>query len=338
MLRFLALVAALALTGGLRPPLARAGDSAKAKSVIFLWLAGGVTHHESFDPKPDAPEEIRGTLSTIQTTLPGVRFAEVMPQMAKQTDKIALVRTFAPGTDDHFQAQAMALSGRMVNLQQIDTEPNVGAVVSKLRGPRAGFPGYIAVPGTTRPGPPPKNLFVGGWLGRQYGPFLTGGKAKNEDFTAGVKEDVGEEEFTKQAVRPGAGLDNTRLDGRRSLREKLDNALKHSEPASAVADEFRGAFDMLLSPTAPLPAFAAELPGPTNDPATPFEHIAFTLPFNMSEQPAASINCGSTTSGLPIGLQIIGQRFDDLGVLQLARAWEQMRAPQRPWPTPPAAR
>ena len=220
----------------------------KAKSVIFLWLAGGVTHHESFDPKPDAPEEIRGTLSTIQTTLPGVRFAEVMPNMARQADKIALVRTFAAGTDDHFQAQARALSGRMVNLQQLDTEPNVGAVMSKLRGSRAGFPGYIAVPGTTRPGPPPKNLFVGGWLGRQYGPFLTGGKAKNEDFTAGVKEGVPEDEFTKRAVRPYAGLDAARLAGRRTLREQLDRALTHSEPAAAVAHEFRGAFDMLLSP------------------------------------------------------------------------------------------
>lgn len=222
---------------------------AKAKSVIYLWLAGGVTHHESFDPKPDAPQEIRGTLSTIQTTLPGIRFSEVMPRMAQQTDKIALIRTFAAGTDDHFQAQARALSGRMVNLQQIDTEPNIGAVVAKLNGSRAGFPGYVAVPGITRPGPPPKNLFVGGWLGREYGPFMTGGKAKNEDFTAGVKEDVAEEEFTKQALRPGRGLDDTRLDGRRSLREKLDRSLKHSEPASAVADEFRGAFDMLLSPT-----------------------------------------------------------------------------------------
>ena len=96
------------------------------------------------------------------------------------------------------------------------------------------------------------------------------------------------------------------------------------------------AFDMLLSPTAPMPAYAAEWPSPTNDPATPFEHIAFTLPFNMSEQPAASINCGYTASGLPIGLQIVGQRFDDLGVLQVSRAFEQMRPAQRAWPTPPA--
>ena len=96
-------------------------------------------------------------------------------------------------------------------------------------------------------------------------------------------------------------------------------------------------FDFLLTPTAPLPACAAELPGPTNDPARPFEHIAFTLAFNMSEQPAASINAGTTASGLPIGVQIVGQRFDDLGVLQVARAWERLRPAQRAWPEPPPA-
>lgn len=91
-------------------------------------------------------------------------------------------------------------------------------------------------------------------------------------------------------------------------------------------------FDFVLTPTAPIAAFPAELPCPTNDPAQPFEHIAFTLPYNMSEQPAASINCGYTSGGLPIGLQIVGQRHDDLGVLQMARAWEQLRPAQRPWP------
>ncbi|MBY0237560.1 MAG: amidase [Burkholderiaceae bacterium] len=91
-------------------------------------------------------------------------------------------------------------------------------------------------------------------------------------------------------------------------------------------------FDYVLSPVSPVPAFAAEWASPLNDPARPFEHIAFTLPFNMSEQPAASINCGYTAAGLPIGLQIIGKRFDDVGVLGLAAAFEQLRAPQRAWP------
>jgi len=97
------------------------------------------------------------------------------------------------------------------------------------------------------------------------------------------------------------------------------------------------AYDYVLCPTAPIPAYAAELPCPTDDPARPFEHIAFTVPFNMSEQPAASINCGYTGDGLPIGLQIVGKRFDDLGVLQLARCYEAMRPAQRPWPQPPRA-
>ena len=64
-------------------------------------------------------------------------------------------------------------------------------------------------------------------------------------------------------------------------------------------------------------------------------HIGFTLPYNMSEQPAASVNCGYTRIGLPIGLQIAGARFDDLGVLRVARAWERMRPAQRAWPQPP---
>jgi Asp-tRNA(Asn)/Glu-tRNA(Gln) amidotransferase A subunit family amidase len=94
-------------------------------------------------------------------------------------------------------------------------------------------------------------------------------------------------------------------------------------------------FDFVLSPVSPVPAFTAEWASPIDDPQQPFEHIAFTLPFNMSEQPAASINCGYTAGGLPIGLQISGRRFDDLGVLQLARAFEELRGPQRPWPIPP---
>jgi Asp-tRNA(Asn)/Glu-tRNA(Gln) amidotransferase A subunit family amidase len=96
-------------------------------------------------------------------------------------------------------------------------------------------------------------------------------------------------------------------------------------------------FDVVISPTAPIPAFAAELASPTDDPSRPLEHIGFTLPFNMSEQPSASINCGYTAGGLPIGLQITARRHDDLGALQLAHAWELMRPAQRPWPQPPSA-
>lgn len=90
--------------------------------------------------------------------------------------------------------------------------------------------------------------------------------------------------------------------------------------------------DFIISPTAPEPSYPAEWASPFNDPQRPFEHIAFTVAANMGGQPAVSINCGYSGGGLPIGLQIIGQAFDDLGVLRLAQAFEDMRAPSRSWP------
>jgi aspartyl-tRNA(Asn)/glutamyl-tRNA(Gln) amidotransferase subunit A len=99
-----------------------------------------------------------------------------------------------------------------------------------------------------------------------------------------------------------------------------------------LGNETMHGLDYILSPTAPVAAFAAELPCPTNDVRRPFAHIAFTVPFNMTEQPAASVNAGYTSAGLPVGLQIVGRRFDDLGVLRAAAAFERMRGEQRAWP------
>jgi Asp-tRNA(Asn)/Glu-tRNA(Gln) amidotransferase A subunit family amidase len=93
-------------------------------------------------------------------------------------------------------------------------------------------------------------------------------------------------------------------------------------------------YDFVITPTSPILAYEAELPAPGNDPRNSFPHIAFTVPYNMSEQPAASLNWTHSASGLPIGIQIVGRRFDDLGVLRLARALEQMRPAQKPWPSP----
>jgi aspartyl-tRNA(Asn)/glutamyl-tRNA(Gln) amidotransferase subunit A len=91
-------------------------------------------------------------------------------------------------------------------------------------------------------------------------------------------------------------------------------------------------FDFVLSPTSPILPYEAELPCPGNDPHNALPHIAFTVPFNMSEQPAASINWTFSADALPIGVQLIGKRFDDVGVLRLARAIENLRPAQRPWP------
>jgi Asp-tRNA(Asn)/Glu-tRNA(Gln) amidotransferase A subunit family amidase len=105
------------------------------------------------------------------------------------------------------------------------------------------------------------------------------------------------------------------------------------EMRHAAVSACRG-FDFVLSPVSPVAAYDVAHASPINDPERPFEHIGYTVAFNMSEQPAASINAGYTAAGLPIGLQIVGQRFDDIGVLRLSRAFERLRGPQRPWPQP----
>jgi aspartyl-tRNA(Asn)/glutamyl-tRNA(Gln) amidotransferase subunit A len=93
--------------------------------------------------------------------------------------------------------------------------------------------------------------------------------------------------------------------------------------------------DYLISPVSPVVKFNAELASPINDPDKPFEHICYTVPWNMAENPAVSINGGYDAKGFPIGVQIVGRRFDDLGVLAMAKTFEGLRGPQKPWPSPP---
>jgi aspartyl-tRNA(Asn)/glutamyl-tRNA(Gln) amidotransferase subunit A len=91
-------------------------------------------------------------------------------------------------------------------------------------------------------------------------------------------------------------------------------------------------FDFVLSPTSPILPYEAELAAPGNDPRDALPHIAFTVAYNMSEQPAAAVNWSAGSEGLPLGVQLIGHRFDDAGVLRLARLIEELRPAQRPWP------
>jgi aspartyl-tRNA(Asn)/glutamyl-tRNA(Gln) amidotransferase subunit A len=103
----------------------------------------------------------------------------------------------------------------------------------------------------------------------------------------------------------------------------------------AAAAKLFSDIDYVISPVSPVVNFAAELASPLNDPDRPFEHIGYTVPWNMAENPAISINGGYDKNGFPIGVQIIGRRFDDIGVLGMAKAFESLRGAQRPWPAAP---
>jgi hypothetical protein len=254
-------LAATAVPGASHRARAAAGSvppaRAQARSVVVLWMAGGVTHIDSFDPKPDAPEAVRGTLGTIATRVPGVRFSEVMPALARSAHRLTLLRSYAHDSDDHFLSQAFALSGRKVSMNQITTEPNVGSVVSYLHGPRRGLPGYIAVPGITRPGPPPHNLFVAGWLGEAYAPFAVGGEPQEPDFTKGRNRDDDapsarlEDNLRPEPLTLPEGLDAARLVRRAGLRGRLELALRAADAQGrlgAIESQYRDAFHLLESP------------------------------------------------------------------------------------------
>ncbi|MGE0759155.1 MAG: DUF1501 domain-containing protein [Pirellulaceae bacterium] len=222
---------------------------AKAESVVFLWMAGGVTHIDSFDPKPRAPVEVRGILEDIATNMPGVRFCETLPHLAQIADKLAVVRNYSHDSDDHLLSQVFTLSGRKVDATRLFTEPNIGSIVAHLQGPRAGLPGYIAVPGITRPGPPPHNLFVGGWLGSQYVPYALGGLPEQPDFAVGEKlydpPALAEEDLVPRSLALPDEVPLARLDRRVALRQQFDRALARLEKLDALAG-VDGQFDNAL--------------------------------------------------------------------------------------------
>ena len=252
-------VGALSVAGTALPHLsstahATAIGPGKAKSVIYLWMAGGVTHIDSFDPKPTAPVEIRGTLSDIATNMPGVRFCETVPEMAKIADQLALIRSFSHGSNDHLVSQVYTLSGHKVDMNGLYSEPNIGSMVSHLHGSRNGLPGYIAVPGITRPGPPPYNFFVGGWLGSRHAPYCLGGFPEEPDFTVPEKvfdpPSKVEEDWTPGSLRVPTELSG-RLHHRARLRDQLDGALRsleESELIAAAETKYQSALKLLTTP------------------------------------------------------------------------------------------
>jgi hypothetical protein len=152
---------------------AQGSATAKDKAVILLWLDGGPSHLETYDPKPDAPAEYRGPYGVIDTNVPGIRISEMLPHHARHADKMVLVRSLHHDNGDHFAAAHWVLTGRLgSNFQQLAQKyPSVGSYVARVRGPnRPGLPAYVGLPAAQS-----VYLFPGyqgaAYLGPQYNPF-----------------------------------------------------------------------------------------------------------------------------------------------------------------------
>ncbi len=228
---------ALAPLAGLMPSLARAADERKrVKSVMLVWLWGAPSHLDTFDPKPNAPVEFRGPLSSIATRTPGVRFSELLPRIAARSDKFALIRTNKNSQSGHLEAGTVALTGNAD--AAVGVTPNFGSVVAKARGAQD-LPPFIAVGrGTPRDVVGIMKGYGGGSWGKLFDPFQVG-----------CSDDGAVELPSLQLLE---GLTPAHLDDRRKLLRELDGLQrKADQPEHRKWDDMnRRAYDLLTSPEA----------------------------------------------------------------------------------------
>jgi hypothetical protein len=176
-------VGALGLSSFALPDLLRAraraaqnGQTAKNTSVVWLWLSGGPTHVETFDPKMEAPVEFRSTVGAVQTNVPGIEIGGVFPKMAQVADKMAFIRSFAHRNSGHGGGTHWVMTG--YNFPPADNgqrqiKPGFGSILARYRGPNnalTGLPNYVRLGGIGADGP--------AWLGPAYAPFDTTGNAR----------------------------------------------------------------------------------------------------------------------------------------------------------------
>ncbi len=234
---------------GLRSVMGERGGPARAKRCIVLFCWGGVSQLESWDPKPDAPDKFRGEFRPISTATPGIRVSEHIPRLAKQTERLAIVRSMCHENPAHGKAMYWNMTGRpppqptvTANLPPSDDDwPSLGAVTSRfLSGPK-GLPAAVRLPyplvdnGTLQAGE------YGGWMGQEYDPIVV--STKNGTPFGGVSRGLG-----AANIDPTLSTESERLRRRLSLLRGLESPIGRGGGQRGF-DHFRGlAVDMLQDP------------------------------------------------------------------------------------------
>lgn len=198
---------------------------ARPVNCILVWLDGGPSHYEMFDPKPDAPSEIRGEFGTIPTSVPGVRFSESVPHLAKVADKFTVVRSVTHKDPNHGGGNHYMMTGAPTPVPVgcgafVTFHPSFGSVVSYKRGIKNGLPAYMTLPTITRSGGP-------NFLGAEHAPFVAGGDPNAKGFKV------------RDVVLPSEISDARGL-ARRELRHSLDRMKRLND---AVAEDPAVSFD-----------------------------------------------------------------------------------------------
>jgi hypothetical protein len=224
----------LGLPDFLRAKAAQAPD--RDVSCILLWLQGGISHIDSFDPKPEAPTEIRGDFGAIATKVPGILLCDPLPRLASVQDQYAILRSLNPKNGSHGVADAYMMSGHPFNPAL--TFPSYGAVVSKEKGDRNSLPPYVQM------GTAIDQRFgggVAGFLGDQYNPFVLPGDPSNAGFRV------------RDVALPGS-VDAERFRRRMKALQAVDTwqaQMEGSSGALEAADAFyQKAYSLVTSPQA----------------------------------------------------------------------------------------
>ena len=198
-------VGALGMGGLGLPGLLRAKSLAdptrvKNKSVIWIWLAGGPTHVETFDPKMTAPAEYRSITGECKTPIPGVTVGGTFPEIAAVADKMALVRSFSHGSGSHGTGTKLVMTGYN---DRSNMRPSMGSILAKSRGtthPDSGMPTYVKMGNIGGDGP--------GWLGPRYSALSPSGQArKNMDLSVALDRSHGRRSLLGDIDQLGRDVD-----------------------------------------------------------------------------------------------------------------------------------
>ena len=209
-------------------------------NCILIWLDGGPSHYETFDPKPEAPSEIRGDFKAIDTSATGVRFSEAVPELAKVANKLTVVRSICHKDPNHGGGNHYMMTGAPTPVPVacgafVTFHPSFGSVVSYHRGIQDGLPAYISIPQVSRSGGP-------NFLGGKHAPFVIDGYPNSDSFKV------------RDVVLPSE-ISEGRAASRRELRGTLDRMKRYADklaedPAVSYDQYYQQGVDLVLSPKA----------------------------------------------------------------------------------------
>jgi len=239
---FLQVASSLPLAGTLGNSLSavhanEASRKGRAKSIIFVFLWGAPSHLDTCDPKPDAPAEFRGPFGVVPTRTPGVHFTELLPQMARRSDRFTLVRSHVTTAPGHPDAGTLALTG--YEETKTPLQPNFGSIVARHRGHAAALPPFLSIAnGIVMDSERRIEGYGGATLGRSHDPFLVG-----------CREDG---EVNIPALQLLDDVNPARISDRRRLSQQLDHVELAREAAdpSAWTRTNGHAYDLLTNPQA----------------------------------------------------------------------------------------